>query len=290
MSPSTSLPLPPRTGLLTALAFLVAHCAADTPLRADERLEGIACRSVHLGYRYPEGTAFLNEITVKASSPGTYFCVCGFDAGYFGIQELANGKKLIIFSVWDPGKQDDPSSVAEEQRVKLVEQGEGVRVGRFGGEGTGGQSFFDHDWKVGETYRFLVTSRAAADRTEYTASFYLNESRTWKRLVTFSTLNGGKALRGYYSFIEDFLRNRTSATIAREAHFGNGWIRTKEGEWVALTRAQFTADANPVLNISAYVDGDRFGLATGGGTKLAGTQLKDFLSRAPSGVPLPAAR
>ena len=26
-----------------------------------------------------------------------------------------------------------------------------------GGEGTGGQSFHDFDWKAGDTYRFLVT-------------------------------------------------------------------------------------------------------------------------------------
>ena len=31
-----------------------------------------------------------------------------------------------------------------------------VLAKRFGGEGTGGQSFFHYPWKVGQTYRFLV--------------------------------------------------------------------------------------------------------------------------------------
>src|SRR5437879_9986561 len=117
----------------------------------DERLAGIAARSVHLRYPAPEGTAFYNEVTVDREAPGTYFCVCGFNQGYFGIQELADAKKLLLFSVWDPGKQNDPAAVAEEQRVKLLYRDERVRVGRFGNEGTGGQAFFDYTWQPGTT-------------------------------------------------------------------------------------------------------------------------------------------
>src|SRR5262249_31132863 len=103
--------------IATALASLAGTCALT---HADERLAGIACRSVHLQYPAPEGTAFYNELTVERSADGTYFCICGFDQGYYGLQELANGKKVIIFSVWDPGDQNDPSSVKEELRVKLI--------------------------------------------------------------------------------------------------------------------------------------------------------------------------
>src|SRR6187551_718636 len=126
---------------------------------ADEKLKGIACRSVHLQYSAPQGTAFYNEVNVEQSAPGTYFCVCGFNKGYFGMQELANGKKLVIFSVWDPGAQNDPKTVVDDQRVKMLHKDDAVRVGRFGNEGTGGQSFFDYDWKDGETYRYFVTAK-----------------------------------------------------------------------------------------------------------------------------------
>jgi hypothetical protein len=253
----------------------------------DERLEAIACRSVHLGYPAAEGVAFYNEVTVDQSADGTYFMACGFDMGYFGIQELADGKKVVLFSVWEPGPQNDPKAVDEERRVKLVAKGEDVRIGRFGGEGTGGQSFFDYDWKAGETYRFLVTAKADDKRTEYAGHFYLPDKKEWIHLVTFSTLAGGKGLRGYYSFIEDFRRNRVSATKARQAHFGNGWIKAKDGQWVALTRARFTADSNAVTNIDAGVDGERFFLTTGGETKNSGTKLQDFMNRLPGGVTLP---
>src|SRR5665213_1936249 len=88
---------------LTRVGLLLLVCS---PAGADEKLAGIACRSVHLGYPAPEGAAFYNEVTVEKSAAGTYFMACGFDQGYFGIQELADGKKLVLFSVWDPGEQN----------------------------------------------------------------------------------------------------------------------------------------------------------------------------------------
>src|ERR1700733_12024040 len=113
--------------LLAGAGLVFLLCA---PARADEKkTTAAACRSVHLFYSAPEGVAFYNEVTVGQSAAGTYFMACGFDLGYFGIQELANGKKLILFSVWDPGNQSDPNQVEKDKRVKLLHQGEGVRIG-----------------------------------------------------------------------------------------------------------------------------------------------------------------
>ncbi len=108
---------------------------------ADETLKGIACRSVHLGFSGKDTLAFYNEVTPHTSAPGTFFMACGWNTGYFGLQELADGKKLVIFSVWDNARGDDPNAVEEDVKVKLLHQDPAVRVGRFGGEGTGGQSF-----------------------------------------------------------------------------------------------------------------------------------------------------
>ena len=245
-------------------ALLTMALAVASLSQADEKLKGIACRSVHLGYPAPVGVAFYNEVTVEQSAEGTYFMVCGWDKGYFGMQELANGKKLVLFSVWDPGEQDDPNTVKDEVRVKTLHKDDQVRVGRFGNEGTGGQSFFDYDWKLGETYRFLVTAKAADKRTEYAGHFFVPEKNEWKHLVTFSTPTGGTLMKGYYSFVEDFRRNKVSTTKTRRARFGNGWIKPVEGEWQPLAKARFTADANPVTNIDAGIDMNRFFLVTGG--------------------------
>jgi hypothetical protein len=274
--------------LMVTLAVLLGDASL---LQADERLKGIACRSVHLAYPAGEGTAFYNEVIVDRSAVGTYFMVCGWDKGYFGLQELGNGRKLLLFSVWD-SQQNDPKAVAEDQRTKLVHKDEKVRIGRFGGEGTGGQSFFDYDWKVRETYRFMVTSKIDGQRTEYASYFFVPEEKAWKHLVTFSTITGGKNLRGYYSFVEDFKRDRVSTTKDRRARFGNAWIKPVDGDWTAVTRARFTADSNPVTNINAGTADDRFFLATGGETENSDTKLREFIdlgakidSRPPDDLP-----
>ena len=246
---------------LCAAAFIALLAAAV----ADEKLKGVACRSVHLGYPAREGVAFYTEMTVEKSSEGTYFMAAGWSKGYFGVQELANGKKVVLFSVWDPTAGNDPKKVDASKRVKAMHQGKGVRVKRFGGEGTGGQSFFDYDWKVGTTYRFLVTAKPDGEkRTAYRGYFYLPEKKQWMHLVTFSTITGGAMLKGYYSFVEDFRRNKVSATKQRRATFGNGWVKPAKGDWVALNKARFTADSNPVLNIDAGATSGRLFLATGG--------------------------
>ena len=244
--------------------------------RADERLKDIACRSVHLRYPAPEGTAFYNEITIRESAPGTYFMVCGWNKGYYGLQELANGKKLLIFSVWD-SESDDPNAQKEEDRTKLLYKDEKLRVKRFGGEGSGGQSFYDYEWKAGETYKLMVSSRVDGRRTEYTGWFFVPEEDGWKKLVTFSTITGGKDLGGYYSFIEDFKRDRVSATRPRRAEFSNAWVQAADGKPVAVNRVQFTADRNPVLNIDASAKDGRFTLVTGGETRNEGAKLRDYL-------------
>jgi hypothetical protein len=261
---------------------------AGLPVRGDESLKGIACRSVHLGYPAPAGSVFYNEVTIDQSAPGTYFCVSAFNMGYCGLQELADGKKVLLFSVWDPGDQNDANAVKAEQRVKLLHQDPDVRIGRFGNEGTGGQSFFDLDWKAGTTYRIVISAKVDGDRTAYSCHFFDEPQNKWRKLVTFSTLAKGKLLEGCYSFVEDFRRNKVSATQVRSAHFGNGWVKTTEGKWIALTTARFTADSNPVTNINAGVQGDQFFLTTGGETENTGTKLNAVMHRPPAGVKLPS--
>ncbi|MDE2505592.1 MAG: DUF3472 domain-containing protein [Planctomycetota bacterium] len=267
---------------LASCAFNVAVMTACGAVVADENLAGIACRSVHLRYPAPEASAFYNEVAVEKSAAGTYFCACGFNQGYFGIQELGGGKKVVIFSVWDPGAQNDPNAVDPKNRVRLVSKDEQVRIGRFGNEGTGGQSFLDLDWKPGETYRFLVQAKLDGDRTVYSASIAPPGAKAWRRLASFSTLAQRRLLSGYYSFIEDFKRDKVSATIERRATFGAGWVRTKDGTWRSLRQAEFTADANPALNIDAGMRGDRFFLDTGGKVKNTHTPLHKLIDLAPA--------
>ncbi len=199
--------------VLLVLSSTLAASAADPTTRPGTLPAPRAARSVHLAYTAPDADVLYNELCVAESHPGSYFMACGFQHGYFGIQELANGKKVVIFSVWDPGDQNDPKAVVGDQRVEVPFQAEDVRIKRFGGEGTGGQCMMDYDWKIGETCRFAVRSVTDKERTAYAAWFYLTESKTWKHLATFGTFTGktGGNIRGYYSFVEDFRRDTKSA-------------------------------------------------------------------------------
>src|SRR5829696_5814224 len=133
---------------------------------------------------------------------------CGWDTGYFGIQQLNSAtNKVVIFSVWDPGKGNDPKAVKDEDRVENLFAGEGVRIKRFGGEGTGGQSMSPFAWNIGQTNRFVIHSETQSNKTAYTAWIFDVAKSDWRKLATFRTRTGGRGLRGYYSFVEDFRRD-----------------------------------------------------------------------------------
>ena len=147
--------------LLSSAAVICAALFSGTILHAQdpELLAKRQCRSVHINQQgHPsQASALYNVVKAKTSVPGTYFCAMNFDDGYIGFQEQSNGKKVIIFSIWDPvAHGDNPNDVPEEERTKLVKLGKDARSGRFGGEGTGGQSFVDYPWAIGENMRFLV--------------------------------------------------------------------------------------------------------------------------------------
>jgi hypothetical protein len=275
-----------------AMAFLMVLAILVAVVRAaDDAPPPKAARSVHLSYISEPATAFYAEVTVEKTAPGSYFQVCGFTGGYFGIQDKGDHGKVGIFSVWDSAKGNDPKTVADKDRVQTLFVGEGVRATRFGGEGTGGHSDFDFDWQIGETYKFCLTAKINDNKTEYTAYIYQPNKKGWMHVATFAAPNGGKPLTGLYSFIEDFRRDTRSATEVRRATFGNQWIMV-DGKWAPVTKAHFTAsgatwEAKDTIN--AGVDGNLFFLQTGGDTvqetKLHGIIQRENKNAQPPDVP-----
>lgn len=251
--------------ILCTLALTLAHVMNA----AEERPR--AARSVHLGYSGPPGHLFYVEMIIDQSVNGSYFMACGWNTGYFGLQQLnSETNKVVIFSVWDPTKGDNPNAVQTQDRVEVLHAGAGVRIKRFGGEGTGGQCMAPFAWRIGETNRFAIQAETNDLKTAYTAWVFDRGSNGWRKLATFRTRTGGKPLRGYYSFVEDFRRDYRSANEVRRARFGAGWVRGTEGDWKPLTRARFTASGakwEAKENINAGAQGGWFYLATGGETK-----------------------
>lgn len=249
---------------LMCIAFMLTVPTGH--LQADEKLKGIACRSVHFGYPGQDAQLFYNQITVQKSAPGTYFCVIGWNKGYFGIQQLADDRRVAIFSVWDSG-DNDPNALPNDQRTQVLYVDPEVTVKRFGGEGSGGQSFLPFQWKEGQTYKFAVVSRQLGNRTAYSGWLVDPETNQWRHLITFSTITGGKPMNGFYSFVEDFKRDRKSTQFTRSAVFSGMYRSTEQGKEELQTKARFTGDSNPVENIDAQVVDGGIQLSTGGDLK-----------------------
>ena len=250
-----------------------------------------AARSVHLGYNNLVGDLFYNELIVEKSTDGSYFMACGWDTGYFGIQQLRGDKKVVIFSVWDPTTGDNPNAVKSEDRVEVLHSGPETRIKRFGGEGTGGQCMKDFNWKIGETNRFIIQSKTETNevrKTAYTA--YIHENGAWQKLATFRVQTKNEDMRGLYSFVEDFRRDKKSVHDERRARFGNAWLREKFGDLKPITKARFTASNatwESKENIDAGLTKDWFYLATGGDIKrsrelLSTTELPTAPTTAPT--------
>ena len=204
--------------------------------------------SVHLRYDIPDNAKdivwFYNEITVPEGNDvlGSYFMANGFADGYFGIQVNGPDERRILFSVWSPYKTDNPGDIPEDSRIKLLKKGEDVHAGEFGSEGSGGQSYKKFMWKAGTTYSFLLKGEPSVNKsTDYSAYFFDPEVGKWQLIASFRRPKTSNYLKSLYSFLENF-RTETGC-IARRGLYSNQWVCTKEGKWIEISGAKFTADA-----------------------------------------------
>lgn len=227
--------------------------------------------SVHLGYSLPRENVewFYNEVIVpeEGDIPSSYYMACGFGQGYFGMQNNTPHKRRVLFSVWSPFETDNPADIPDSLRVTLVKKGENTKIGEFGNEGSGGQSYIHYDWKPGERCRFLMGVKPdGKGNTVYTAYFYDNTKSKWILVASFRRPKTSTWYTGAHSFLENF--NPVMGYINRKACYTNQWARTADGKWVPVTKARFTCDTTGHqqmrLDYTGGVEGDKFFLSMGG--------------------------
>ena len=222
--------------------------------------------SVHLRYRVPRGqklTHAYSEITVpEGQDPiGSYFMANGFGEGYFGFQVNSASERRVLFSVWSPYQTDNPQDIPVGQRITELGHGEGVHVGKFGNEGSGGQSYLVYPWQAGRTYRFLTEVRPDGQgQTVYTSWFGDKAAGEWKLIASFRRPKTNTHLRGFHSFLESFSPNY--GHLGRRALYGNVWVRDTNEEWHECTNATLSVDGTGRgrhrLDFSGGVDGKQF--------------------------------
>lgn len=203
--------------------------------------------SVHLSYQLPDNKNilwFYNEVTVPQGEDviGSYFMANGFGQGYFGMQVNSETERRVLFSVWSPYDTQNPDEIPEDYKIILLGSGEGVTIGEFGNEGSGGQSYKVFDWQAGTTYKFLLKGEPAPNNsTDYTAYFYAPETGEWKLIASFRRPYTSTYLTNFHSFLENF--NTTTGFISRKGEYTNQWVYDTQDQWHELTEAKFTADA-----------------------------------------------
>ncbi|WP_103866349.1 DUF3472 domain-containing protein [Aquimarina sp. I32.4] len=224
--------------------------------------------SVHLGYVIPTSNnvkAFYNEVEIQPGQDalGSFFMTNGFQHGYFGIQVNSNTERRILFSVWSPYSTDNPGSIPEEYKIKLLKKGTGVITKQFGGEGSGGQSYKVYNWKTGIRYKFLLLGKPAGNNhTDFTAYFMDPTIGTWDLIASFRRPKTNAYLKNQYSFLENFDTN--TGNIERSANFYNQWVYDTNNTWHEITKAKFTYDATADnefrFDYSGGVNGSYFSL------------------------------
>lgn len=186
--------------------------------------------SVNLSWYIQSGpiTAIHNSCQVTQTSGGSYFCICAFNGGYMGIQDVPTAwgnVKRIIFSLWDQGSA--PTAIYS---------GAGVSVERFGGEGTGLKTIDDGvGWAVGELVVCMVLCKPQGGYSNYAGYYYRNG--TWKHMASVSVPNAA-AFTSHYVFVEDFQRNGGNQT--RSAVFGPVWAMASDN-WEPAAGCKFGA-------------------------------------------------
>ena len=228
--------------------------------------------SVHLNYQVPEkinAEWYYNEITVPVGQDiiGSYYMANGFGEGYFGIQVNSEKERRILFSVWSPFTTDDPKSIPESHKIKMLKKGENVKTGEFGNEGSGGQSYLKYNWKAGSTYKFLLRGAPQNNNTTtYTAYFYASELDKWLLIASFNRPQTNTYLKRFHSFLENFIPEQ--GDTSRKVLFNNQWYCDDKGNWFEIDSARFTTDNTGNkgyrMDYSGGMDKDFFYLKNGG--------------------------
>lgn len=201
--------------------------------------------SVHLRYTIPEDTVewFYNEVTVPAGNdiPGSYYMANGFGEGYFGIQCNSETERRVLFSVWSPFNTQDPKRIPDSLKIKLLRKGEGVYIGEFGNEGSGGQSFLRYNWKAGKAYKFLTRIKPdGLGNTVYTSYFFASDENRWRLIASFLRPKTHVFYTRAHSFLENFIPGQ--GYLTRKVLFGNQWFVTSNRKWIEAGESVFTYD------------------------------------------------
>jgi len=243
---------------------LVVECGEDFTLnyvkdnKDDNFHFGRRGPSVHINYQFPQNAEikwFYNELMVSKEDPiGSYYMANGFGEGYFGIQRNSETERKVLFSVWSPFQTDNPTDIPPSDRIKMLRKGVNVKVGEFGHEGSGGQSFLLYNWQPLTVYKFLTSIEPdGKGNTIYTGYFMDSNVGKWILIASFLRPKTDTYYTNAHSFLENF--EPISGHYTRSVSFRNQWACDAEGNWFPISKATFTGDINAINKMRLDYEG-----------------------------------
>lgn len=171
---------------------------------------------------------FYSNITVPAGSdmPGVYYRACAFRKGHCGLAVNPAGERFAFFNIVD------------RNGVHPLAQGNEVLEQEYNRDTFSGYSYWNYNWKPGETYRFYMTAvvDSAAQTTDYTAYFFTPQLQQWKLIAAYRT-KGINYLTELYS-ASDIIAPEQNRPV-QQVYFGNLWMQNEKRDWMELSKAGF---------------------------------------------------
>ena len=194
---ATWVPGSPGSGILTLTVSLnsmslVREYRTESVAPPRPPLSAVSVQILH----NDRANGYSIDMTPLTEPRGTYYAAIYWDGGYAGLQRAGyHYDRQLQFSVWDsPGGGN----------AQVIEPGEGVQCGFFGGEGTGQACALEYPWSVGSTYRFEVTEEELNGGSAI--SLHVTELASGERkfigTLRYATVAD---LRTFSFFVEDFL-------------------------------------------------------------------------------------
>lgn len=229
--------------------------------------------SVHLGGwestdpNAPKGEAYdwaYMEVMYpkKYERKNTYIMSLGVLSGYMGIQSVddtndQNYTHRVLFSMWDKGDTDADHNLPDYLRSGALDNGDGVKINRFGGEGTGTQSIiYNSHWQCDNWVQFITTCRPEQlnitikgsrgqdstivyNNTLVSAWYKQASDPEWHYLATLREAGRNHYMAGWYSFLENFTDE--GGNIYRRAYYRNGYLHSlHDNKWYNRNKVNFT--------------------------------------------------
>lgn len=213
----------------------------------------------------PKGAVYdwcYQEVMMPATSDiiGTYVMSLGVLSGYMGIQmngydENGQSKHEVLYSMWDDGSTDEDPDLPMYCRASVVDHDPKATVNRFGGEGTGMQTYYrGHHWECGTYVQFLTNCRpetatytTVVNGVEQTHTqqnmlvstwFNAQDGKGWQYMSTLRLPNNNRYFDSWYSFLENY--NWSTGQAVRQGFYRNGYGRAKDQKkWYHFNMVDF---------------------------------------------------